>query len=76
MTNSEKQQSIESCIKKFTNIGAKIYFHEEPSSIMIIWKGNIPSEEATSKIENALRKYGKVVPNHFLDCNFVSFLIL
>ena len=71
MTNSEKQQSIESCIKKFTNIGAKIYFHEEPSSIMIIWKGNIPS-----KIENALRKYGKVVPNHFLDCNFVSFLIL
>lgn len=76
MYNAEKLQSIQSCIREFTDINAEIYFREGSSAIMISWKGNIPSEEATSKIENALRKYGKVVPNHFLDCNFVSFLIL
>ena len=64
------------CISEFTDIPADVRFREGSSSIMISWQGEIPSEDATSKIEEALKQFGTVMPNHARSFNFVSFMIL
>ena len=69
-------KNIHSCISEFTDIYADIRFREGSSSIMISWHGKIPDEEATLKIEEALKKFGTVMPNHARSFGFVSFMIL
>lgn len=67
---------IHSCISEFTDIFADIRFREGSSSVMISWQGKIPDEETTSKIEEALKQFGTVMPNHARSFDFVSFMIL
>ena len=70
-----QSKSLKACIRNYTNIDAQIYFSEDSHLIIVSWKGNIPDEKTTAKIQNALRKFGKIIPNHFRDYNFVSFII-
>ncbi len=75
MSNSEISNSMYSCIKKFTSITPGIYFLKKPSRIMVIWEKNIPDKNAILDIEEALKQFGTVLPNHKLKSNFVCFEI-
>ena len=67
---------LHDCIKNLTNIPPGIYFRKNSSSVMVVWEGKIPDELATIKIEEALKQFGTVLPNHCRKANFVSFKII
>ena len=68
--------AIEESIREITNIPAEILVREGTSNILIVWKGLIPNKEVTEQIEEALKKFGTPIPNHFRECNFVSFIVV
>lgn len=77
MVKTKKFQcnSIKACIRQFTNIDAKIYFSEDSSSIIVAWKGKLPSKEEINQIKSALKNFGKVTPTYSWNQNVVSFII-
>ena len=54
----------------------KIYFRENSNDILIAWKGTIPDEETVPKIEEVLKKFGTVIPEHARSFNLIGFTIL
>lgn len=66
---------IRSHISQITDINPEILFRRNSKNILVSFQGNIPDEEVTTRIENALKVFGNPVPNHFREANFVSFVI-
>ena len=54
MNKRELTNSIVNCIKQFSDVEPQIYFRQGSDNVMIIFKGQIPSEEETSQIKTAL----------------------
>lgn len=75
MTNNEVATEILECISNFTDVVPEVYFRKDSSNIMVCFEKDIPDEESTSKIENALKKFGNPVSNHSREAKFISFII-
>lgn len=75
MTNNETNLAILKCISNFTNIIPEVYFREDSSNIMVCFQKDIPDEESTNKIGNALKEFGQPIPNHYREASFISFII-
>lgn len=73
--NNDTAIAILECINKITNCTPEVYVRQSTPSVMVIWEENIPSEEIISQIEESLKDFGTVLPNHFRDRNFISFHI-
>ena len=42
---------------------------------MILFEGDIPTEEESTRIENLLCAFGRIIPNHHREAKLVSFVI-
>lgn len=67
--------AILSKIKGITTIVPEILFRPGTNSLMVSFQGQIPTEEETKRIEEAMQEFGNVLPNHYRECSFVSFRI-
>lgn len=76
MNNTETRHAIHACISQITNLVPDIWFRKGSSSVMISWENTIPDELATTRIEEALKQFGKPLPIHYREANFVSFEII
>lgn len=75
MIKRELTNSIVNCIKQFSDVEPQIYFRQGSDNVMIIFKGQIPSEEEASQIKTALEQFGTPVSNCCRQASFVSFLL-
>ena len=75
MNTNETCRAILKKVSTITDIVPEVYYRDDCNSIMITWRGDIPDEITTLKIAEALIRFGTPIPNHFRDCNFVSFII-
>ncbi len=76
INNNDKIQDIAECIKEFTDIAPEIYTRDNSDDVMVVFEYKIPTEEETSLIESALKKFGNPIPNFCREISFISFLIL
>lgn len=72
---NEAISEIQKSISKITDVIPEVYVREGTQNIMVCFTRIIPDEESVKKIEEALKEFGTVHPNHCRDAKFISFLI-
>lgn len=72
---NEAISEIQKSIRKITDVIPEVYVREGTQNIMVCFTRIIPDEESVKKIEEALKEFGTVHPNHCRDAKFISFLI-
>ncbi len=76
MQKQNTYKTLVSYLSKVTSLEPEIYFQENSNNILIVWKGSIPNEDTVGKIEEVLKKFGTVLPDHHRNFNLISFTIL
>lgn len=75
MYNSLIYQNLIEKTSYLTPFKPNIYFRETSSNILVSWEGTIPDEKTTLKIEEVLKQFGNILPNHCREANFILFRI-